>query len=328
MWHVTTINGGHSGYFSLVRALLVVNPNATATTARTRDVLASALGSDLRVDVERTKSRGHAIELGSQAVEDGYEMVVALGGDGTVNEVVNGLLADGPRADLPAFAAVPGGSTNVFARALGYSADPVEATSELLDHLREGRTRRISLGLSTSDEGDRWFTFNAGLGLDAEVVRRVDEKRKPGSRATKALYVRSAVNRFYLGKGHRRGLMTLTGSDVPEPTELSLALVCNADPWTYFGDWPVRPCPEARFESGLDLFAMTRMRTFQTLRHVAQLFARDADPRGKHVLRMHDTADLTLTAQQPLPFQVDGEPLDDRTTVTLRSVPHALRVVG
>ncbi|HSP36787.1 MAG TPA: diacylglycerol kinase family protein [Frankiaceae bacterium] len=311
-----------------MRALLVVNPNATATSARTRDVLASALGSDLRIDVERTKSRGHAIELGAQAVQDGYELVVALGGDGTVNEVVNGLLADGPKPGLPAFAAVPGGSTNVFARALGYSADPVEATSELLDHLREGRTRRISLGHSESTEGDRWFTFNAGFGLDAEVVRRVDAKRKPGRRATKALYVRTAVLRYYLGTHRRRPAMTVTGPDIPDPTPLYLALVCNADPWTYFGDWPVRPCPEARFEDGLDLFGMTRLRTFQTLRHVAQLFARDADPHGKRVVRLHDTSELTLTAEEPLPFQVDGEPLADRAQVTLRSVPGALRVVA
>src|SRR3954452_19859306 len=141
-----------------------------------REVLASALGADNRVDVAWTKSRGHAIELGSQAVEDGYELVVALGGDGTVNEVVNGLLCHGPSPDLPAFAVVPGGSTNVFARALGFSADPVEATSELLDALRDGSSRQIALGRAD----DRWFTFNAGMGLDAEVVRRVDNRRKPG----------------------------------------------------------------------------------------------------------------------------------------------------
>src|ERR1700712_5621931 len=312
----------------MMRALLVVNPNASATTERTRDVLASALGSDLRIDVERTKSRGHAIELGAQSVEDGYELVVALGGDGTVNEVVNGLLAHGPSADLPAFAAVPGGSTNVFARALGYSADPVEATSELLEHLRDGRSRRIALGHSSSGTQERWFTFNAGLGLDAEVVRRVDGKRKPNRRATTALYVRSAVQRYYLGTDRRHPALTLTGPDVPEPTRLFLALVCNADPWTYFGSRPVRPCPEARFEDGLDLFGMTRLRTFQTLRHVAQLFAREADPHGKRVVRMHDTPELTLTADRPLPFQVDGEPMDERSSVTLRAVPNALRVVG
>lgn len=307
-----------------MRALLVVNPNATATSVRTRDVLASALGSDLRIDVERTKSRGHAVELGAQAVEDGYELVVALGGDGTVNEVVNGLLTHGPQPNLPAFAAVPGGSTNVFARALGYSAHPVEATSELLDNLREGRTRRIALGHT----GDRWFTFNAGLGLDADVVHRVDDKRKPGQRATRALYVRSAVRRYYLNTDRRHPSITLTGPDVPEPVRMFLALVCKADPWTYFGNVPVRPCPDARFEGGLDLFGATRLRTMQTLRHVAQFFAKEPNPRGKRVVRLHDTPELTLSAEEPLPFQVDGEPLGDRTSVTLRAVPYALRVVA
>jgi diacylglycerol kinase family enzyme len=311
-----------------MRALLVVNPNATATSIRTRDVLASALGSDLRIDVARTKSRGHAVELGAQAVEDGYELVVALGGDGTVNEVVNGLMSHGPSADLPAFAAVPGGSTNVFARALGYSPDPVEATSELLDHIREGRTRRISLGLSRSDEGDRWFCFNAGLGLDADVVRRVDHRRPAGRKATTALYVRSAVLRYYLGTDRRTPAITLDAPGLDEPQRLFLALVCNVDPWTYFGNAPVRPCPEASFDRGLDVFAMTRLRTLQTLRHVAQLFARDADPHGKRVLRLHDLPEVTLSADRPLPFQVDGEPLPARQQVTLTSVPNALRVVG
>ena len=307
-----------------MRALLVVNPNATATSARTRDVLASALGAENRVDVARTKRRGHAIELGAQAVEDGYELVVALGGDGTVNEVVNGLLSNGPSPELPSFAVVPAGSTNVFARALGFSTDPVEATGELLDALRDGRSRRIALGHSD----DRWFTFNAGMGLDAEVVRRVDNHRKPGRKATNALYVRSAVNRFYLGTERRHPQITLTGPDVPEPVQLFLALVCNADPWTYFGNHPVRPCPEADFEGGLDLFGMTRLRTLQTLRHVAQLFARHPDPHGKRVVRLHDTIEITLTADSPLPFQMDGEPLGDRSEVTLRAVPSALRVVA
>jgi diacylglycerol kinase family enzyme len=315
-----------------MRALLVVNPNATATSVRTRDVLVSALGSDLRIDVERTKSRGHAIELGAQAVEDEYELVVALGGDGTVNEVVNGLMSHGPRPHLPAFAAVPGGSTNVFTRALGYSPDPVEATSELLDNLREGRTRRIALGHGSGPDGgiagSRWFTFNAGLGLDAEVVRRVDALRRAGRKSTASLYVRSAVHRYFLGTDRRHPAITMTGPDVPEPTRLFVALVCKADPWTYFRGRPVRPCPQARFEGGLDMFGMTRLRTLQSLRHVAQLFARDADPHGKRVVRMHDTTEVTLTADRPLPFQMDGEPLEDRTEVTLRAVPSALRVVA
>jgi diacylglycerol kinase family enzyme len=97
------------------------------------------------------------------------DVVVALGGDGTVNEVVNGLLTDGPKADLPALAVVPGGSTNVFARALGLPTHPFDATGAILEALRAGRTRRIGLGLAD----DRYFTFNAGLGFDADVVRRI-----------------------------------------------------------------------------------------------------------------------------------------------------------
>src|SRR5450631_91568 len=167
-----------------MRAVLVVNPNATATTLRTRDVLAAALSSDLRVDSQETKGRGHAIELATQAVETGADLVVALGGDGTVNEVVNGILSEGVRPGLPDLAVVPGGSTNVFARALGMPASAVEATGQILEALREGRSRRIGLGKAN----ERWFTFCAGLGIDAAVVERVEQKRAKGKRSTHSLY--------------------------------------------------------------------------------------------------------------------------------------------
>src|SRR4051812_17573913 len=134
-----------------MRALLVVTPKATATTARVRDVLARALGSDLKVDLAETLRRGHAIELGAQASTEGYDLVVVLGGDGTVNEAVNGILRPldtdpDAAAGLPALAVVPGGSTNVFSRALDIPRDAVEATGHLLDALRDGRSRRIGLG--------------------------------------------------------------------------------------------------------------------------------------------------------------------------------------
>ena len=121
-----------------MRALLVVNPMATATTERMRDVLTHALASETKLDVVQTQARGHATSLAREAVADRLDVVVALGGDGTVNEVVNGLLADGPAAGLPALAVVPGGNANVFARALGLPASPVEATGLLLDALRSG----------------------------------------------------------------------------------------------------------------------------------------------------------------------------------------------
>jgi diacylglycerol kinase family enzyme len=164
--------------------MLVVNPKATATTERQRDVLTRALGSDLKLDVIQTTHRGHAIELGRQAVSDGVDLVVILGGDGTINEIINGLLGSGPwqgsNPDTPALAVVPGGSTNVFSRSLGVARDPVVATSELLEALRAGRSRRIGLGRVD----DRWFTFTAGLGIDADAVRRVEIARTKGKSPT------------------------------------------------------------------------------------------------------------------------------------------------
>ena len=159
-----------------MRALLVTNPTATTTTARSREVLARALASEVKVDVEETSHRGHAAALAVRAAREGLDLVVALGGDGTVNEVVNGLLTDGPRDGIPALAVVPGGSTNVFARAIGLPGDPFDATGQILEALRAGRTTTVGLGLAE----DRWFTFNAGVGFDAEVVRRIERRRRAG----------------------------------------------------------------------------------------------------------------------------------------------------
>ena len=305
-----------------MRALLVVNPKATATTARARDVLAHALASETKLDVVQTQARGHAIELGRQARTDGLDLVVALGGDGTVNEVVNGLLQDGPSAEVPALAVVPGGSTNVFARALGLSEDAVEATGQVLEALTAGRRR--TLGLAKVD--DRWFTFCAGLGLDAEVVRRVEHRRADGRRATPQLFVREALLQFFTGEDRKHPPLTLTREGA-EPEQLALALVCNTAPWTYLGSRPVLPCPDASFDTGLDVFGIRKLRTATTLRHLRQILSAEPKLRGKHLLSLHDLSGFTVSAEEPLPFQLDGDDLGERTSVTFRSVPAALEVL-
>jgi diacylglycerol kinase family enzyme len=300
-----------------VRALLVVNPKATTTSARARDVLAHALASEVKLDVVHTTHRNHAMELAAQAVRDDLDVVVALGGDGTVNEVANGLLVEGPREGLPAMGVVPAGSTNVFARALGLPNNPVEATSQLLEALLEDRRRTIGLGRAD----DRYFTFNAGLGIDAGAVRRVEAARAKGRSATQPLYVRSAVTQHFLGPKHP---LTVTFEDGAEPLELALALICSTDPWTYLGNRPVRPCPDSSFDDGLDLFGLTSAPTAAVLRHVAQLLAKDGRPHGKRVVLLHDLPAFTLSAEAPLPFQLDGDELGDRSRVVFRSVPRAL----
>ncbi|MFE0628905.1 diacylglycerol/lipid kinase family protein [Streptomyces sp. NPDC058864] len=321
-----------------MRALLVVNPAATTTSARTRDVLAHALASDLKLEVAATEYRGHARDLARQAAEGGeIELVVALGGDGTVNEVVNGLLHNGPDPEgLPKLAVVPGGSTNVFARALGLPNDAVEATGALLDALRERSSRTVGLGLvsgtpGTEDEGvpARWFTFCAGLGFDAGVVGRVEQQREHGKRSTHALYIRQVMRQFLAEPNRRNGTITLERPGEDPVTDLVLTLVCNTAPWTYLGNRPIYASPRASFDTALDVLGLSRLSTAAVARYATQLLRSTPErgPEGKHATSLHDLTDFTLHSQAPLPFQVDGDHLGLRMSATFTGVRRALRVI-
>jgi diacylglycerol kinase family enzyme len=309
-----------------MRALLVVNPKATTTTKRGREVLARALASEVKVDIVQTEYRGHAAALALRAARDGVDLVAALGGDGTINEVVNGLLTDGPGPHTPALAIVPGGSTNVFSRTLGQSQNPIEATADILDALRAGGDpigRPIGLGRA----GSRWFTFSAGLGLDAEVILRMERRRRAGRPVSHLRYVRAAIAQFYLHTDRRQPALTLERPGLDPVSGLYLAIISNTTPWTFLHERPVTPSPEASFETGLDLFAMRRMRTVTVVRHLSQLLRRRGRPHGKHLYREHDLAGFTLRSDRPLGFQVDGDYLGEREQVTFVAVPNALRVV-
>jgi diacylglycerol kinase family enzyme len=305
-----------------VRALLVVNPKATTTTPRSREVLKRALASELKVEVVETSHRGHAAALAVRAMREGLDVVVALGGDGTVNEVVNGLLTDGPQDDLPALAVVPGGSTNVFVRAVGLPTHPFDATGAILEALRAGRTRRIGLGLAD----DRYFTFNAGLGFDADVVRRIEKRRRAGDPPSHARFVRAALT-HYATVDRRHPAITLERPGQKPVDHLHFALVTNTAPWTYLGERPVQPSPEASFDAGLDLFAPRSMGILLTLRYVRRALLGSSPPRSRRLLRVHDLAEFTLRASRPLALQVDGDWLGERESVRFRSVPDVLRVI-
>lgn len=305
-----------------MRALLVVNPRATATSSRAREVLISALGSELKVDVAQTRHRGHATALAAQAARDGCDAVVALGGDGTVNEVVNGLL----RVAVPATAmlgVVPTGDANVFARGLGIPAEPIDATSVLLDCLRERSTRLLGLGRADG----RHFTFTAGLGIDAMAVHRVERARRQGRRSTAPRYLRAAV-RSYLASNHRRPVLEL---DLPEERAgrpAFLAVVSNTAPWTYVGRRPVWLSPRASYESGLDLLALSSFGPIAVARTATGMLAGESGPRGPAVVSRHDLASLVVRARHPVDFQLDGEYLGERSEVNFVAVPRAVRVLA
>ena len=317
-------------------ALLIVNPHATATTQLRRDVITHALASQMDLEVVETRYRGHAGTLARKAASDGFQLVLTLGGDGTVNEAVHGLLrARRPDTD-PAFAPVPGGNANVFTRALGLPADPVDATGRILEALRAGRDRRVGLGCASPNPAspvpaspDRYFTFNAGMGLDAEVVRAIEGLRAHGRTLTPGLYLRTALRQFYGVTDRRHPALALEREGQSPIGDLFLGIISNTSPWTFLGRRPVNPSPGAGFDTGLDIFALQRMRTIGTLNALRQMFAeRSEPPRGRHVVSLHDQPAFTLRSDRPVALQVDGEYVGEHESVTFRAVPRALRVIA
>ncbi|MET7336220.1 diacylglycerol kinase family protein [Nonomuraea sp. NPDC005650] len=314
--------------------MLLVNPKATTTNARTRNVLIRALGAAVELTVEETRYRGHAAALAATARAKGYDVVAVLGGDGTINEAVNGLLNPVNGDDVPtgsegrpALIVIPGGSANVFARALGLPNDPVESTGAVLEALREDRRRTVGLGQALWEGRSRYFTFCSGMGYDAEVVRAVEGLRGTGRKATPARYVNTAL-RHYLATDKRHPAMTLTGPGIPTARGLFMAIVSNTSPWTYVGSRAVHPTPWASFETGLDLLGLRRMGPMSIASVIRQILTEsDALPGGRHLVQLHDEAEVTLTADRPVAFQLDGDYLGECETVTFRSTPNALQVL-
>jgi diacylglycerol kinase family enzyme len=315
-----------------MRALLVVNPKATTTSEYNRDLLIRALRGTVDLRLEYTMRRGHAVSLVRDAARDGVDLVVTLGGDGTVNEAVNGLLSADPAgtegaaygaARRPRLAVVPGGSTNVFARAVGLPRDWAEATQVILAALRDDRTRTIGVGRAD----DRYFTFCAGLGLDAEVVRRVERARLKGRVSTSGLYIRSAIAQYLTETDRKAPGMTLSRSGFPDEIGLASAIVQNTAPWTYLGEREIHASVDASFDTALDVLGVKVLRVPSTARLASQLLRGRARISGKQVMTIHDVYSFVLRAERPMAFQLDGDYLGERGKVEFVAVPEAIRVV-
>src|SRR5205814_8787933 len=209
------------------RMLVIVNPYATTVSDRLKNLVVYALQSRYEVDAVDTQAKAHATELTREAADSGYEVVVAFGGDGTVNEAANGLIG----SDVP-LTCLPGGSTNVFCRSLGIPRDVVDATEHLLQMADRFEPRKVDLGRVNG----RHFTFSSGIGLDASVVERVDAHPRLKARLGEYFFTYSALatfNRKYLVSAPH--LRVDTGERSIEGVTL---VVQNADPFTYFGKRP------------------------------------------------------------------------------------------
>ncbi len=317
------------------RGLLIANPHATTTSARMRDVITVALGHELDLEVVTTTHRGHAQELGAQARAERVDLVITLGGDGTINETANGMLGEEPAEDLPMLATIPGGSANVLARTLGFPNEAIEATGMILESLRTGTSHRIGLGharftpVETGQEQTHWFTINAGVGLDADVIAAMDAQRARGHRATPQRYIVTVIRQLLRDSEAKETSLRLERPGVEPIPGLALAIVQNTSPWTYFGPVPINPCPQASFELGLDVFAPHSLKLVSAARYGARMVRGSragAVPGGLTLL--HDQPKLTLRAEAPAQLQIDGDSMGRVESVVFRSVPRALRIAG
>jgi diacylglycerol kinase family enzyme len=303
------------------RMLVIVNPYATAMSVRLKHLVVYALQGRYDVEAIETERRGHAIELVTAAIGQAFDVVVAFGGDGTVNEAANGLAETGTLLTV-----LPGGSNNVFCKMLGIPNDLVDATEHLLRMADRWEPRAVDLGRVNG----RWFTFAAGFGLDASVVERVDAHPHLKARFGAWYYATSAVGTF-LRKYvvHPPRIEIETGGETVQGVS---AFFQNGEPYTYFKSRPVNLVEGARLDSGdLAGVMLTRARpydvptvTFRALSGAARI----AKHRSIHAFAGLQEATLRSVDGRPVPLQVDGDHMSDETVAELSVTSGALNVVS
>jgi diacylglycerol kinase family enzyme len=292
---------------------LVVNPFATRVNEQKLARVVEELERAGPVTVVQTQRPRHATELVTDACAGGAEAVVVFSGDGGFNEALNGLRADVPIGFLP------GGGTSVLSRALGLPVDPAEAARRVAAALAATRTRRITLGCVNG----RRFAFSAGLGLDAEAVRRVDELgrrddgKRPGDLAFALAVVRAIVSR----RGHLEPQLEVKGYG-----RAALAFVANGSPYTYARGLPLPIAPEAHFELGLDLVAPVRIRRRSLVRVAAEILTGRVRGRGPY-LYGHDLDRVEIVCDGPMALHADGEDLGDVTEAVFEAQRGAVEVL-
>jgi diacylglycerol kinase family enzyme len=303
------------------RMLVIVNPYATTMSDRLKHLVVYALQGRYEVHAVDTQRRGHATELCREAAREGYDVVVAFGGDGTVNEAANGLAG----SETP-LTCLPGGSNNVYAKILGIPHDVVDATEHLLNMADAWEPRPADLGRVNG----RWFTFAAGMGLDASVVERVDahpdRKTRWGAWYFTEMAVRTFLRRYVIRPPRLE--VEADGRTIPGVS----VFLQNAEPYTYFKQRPVNLVEGAALDSG-DLAGVVLTRaspvdvptiTFRALSGAAHI-ARHA--KVEAFAGVHEVT-ARSTDGRPVPLQVDGDHIGDAEEATFTVEPGALRVVA
>jgi diacylglycerol kinase family enzyme len=307
--------------------LIIVNPHATTVSDRLKNLVVYALQGRFRVEAVLTEAQNHATEIGIEARDGGYDIVVAFGGDGTLNELVNGLAG----SDVPV-TILPGGSTNVVARTLGIPNDVVDATEHLLGLADSFHPRRVDLGTANG----RRFVFSCGAGLDATAAMRVDQRPRLKARAGPYFYTWVAISSFY--RTYLRDPVRMRARVGADDTDGITVLAQNSDPFTYFGNRPVRVCEGIEIDDGTLALAVLRRAAQRDMGTIVArvLHERLSAADHRHIDHFQDVTTARIESistdpegrPRPFPVQVDGDYIGEHAELELGIEPGALTVVA
>ncbi len=309
------------------RMLIIVNPYATTVSERLKNLVIYALQGRFEVEVEATEGQDHATEIGRNARDGGYDIVVAFGGDGTVNEVVNGLAG----TDIPV-SFLPGGNTNVVCRTLGIPNDVVDATEHLLALADDFRPRRIDLGMVN----ERYFVFACGAGIDASVVKRVDSKPSLKAKAGPWFYSWAALSSYM--RGYMRNPVRLEVESDGRIVDGVTVLAQNSDPFTFFGNQPIHACSNVAIDDGtIGLIVMKRANQFDAMSVIPRLLSnRLAANKHNQVEAFEKVSEATIRSLstddegeiRTFPVQVDGDFIGTYERIVMRAAPQSLSIIA
>jgi diacylglycerol kinase family enzyme len=300
-----------------LQILLVVNSFASSVTARNTVVVHRRLSRGHDVELVETNRRGHATRFANDAARRGVDVVVGFGGDGTLNEVATGIAGTDT-----ALGALPGGSTNVFARTIGLPNDPVAAVELVATGIDAGDLRPIGLG----QVNGRYFCFHTGVGYDAAVVAAVERRASLKRWFGHPLFITAAISTWARGYDRRRPhFRVVTAERTIDDGYFSIVL--NTNPYTYLGNRPLDLSPAATFDRGL---VVVTFRTMRATVIVRSLFGalRGGGVRPSELLdEQTDLDHVVIESTRPFPHQIDGDHLGDVTRLDFHHVPDAVRLV-
>ncbi len=300
------------------RVLLVANPVARGVSRSALNVITKALSSDFKLEVYQTDRRGHALEVAKEAVSGKTEVVVVFSGDGTVNEVVNGIAG----TDV-ALGVIPGGATNVLARNLGIPTDPLEATLFVIDRVLANRARRMSVGTANG----RYFAINCGVGVDAELMRRVEE-RSPRSRVSmERAALGGAVRVAFAYVGRSPDLLVRVDEGPAEPAVS--VLIARTSPYAYFKTLELKIHPSGTpLDGGLDVLSVRRLGRTASPRIVWEVLFGGRLPGRPGMDYAHDADRVEIASEGAFPVQLDGEYVGEHDALDVRLARGALWIVA